>query len=107
ATRGNSRNILGINVLDHVVSIPMLRAGIHNMKVFDAAEIGVSIPMLRAGIHAATTTRTRRLQGFNSHATRGNSPVYRQEPRLVCVCFNSHATRGNSPDGIFYYADIG
>ena len=78
----------------------------------------VSIPMLRAEIHSGSLEYLHHNSSFNSHDTRGNSPMRAYEaveidgvsipmlragihvmgcPNGMSRCrFNSHATRGNS-----------
>ena len=97
----------------------MLRAGIHVTAFSMLIKCVVSIPMLRAGIHPNSGMRQHRHRGFNSHATRGNSrqkyircviikmvsiPMLRAGIHIHAAIlssslipgFNSHATRGNS-----------
>ena len=119
ATRGNSPLFIRASVWTSKVSIPMLRAGIHQAELSLCEAFGmvsipmlragihwrylggcrtwlVSIPMLRAGIHPASYDSGRRWKLFQF-------PCYAREftSYLLVITepyssFNSHATRGNS-----------
>ena len=67
-----------------MVSIPMLRAGIHmsNLKVFDAATV-FQFPCYAREFTTSADRVTCPKCGFNSHATRGNSPLSLAEVRAV------------------------